>query len=330
MTADLSDRTDFDNADRGFIDKIDPGVVTTADGRVVWDIDDFGRAVQGEAPDTVNASLWRQSQLTAKHGLYEVTDGIYQVRGLDMSNMTLVEGDTGVIVIDPLISPRPPPRRLPCTAKHRGDQKVSAVIYTHAHIDHFGGVLGVVDADTEVPIVAPEHFLEHAVSENVYAGVGDAPPQHVLRRRAAARKRHRPGRSRAGGRRFDRHGRADRAHPGHHPHRAGGDPRRGPDRVPADSRHRGPAEMNFFFPDHRALCLAENATHNLHNLLTLRGAQVRDPRIWSRYIAEAIHLFADRHRRRVRVASLADLGAVRGVVPRRLLAARSAGGDRSR
>src|SRR6478609_7521880 len=168
MTADLSDRTDFDNADRGLLDKLEPGVVTSADGRVVWDIDAFGRAVQGDRPDTVNPSLWRQSQLTARHGLYQVTEGIYQVRGLDMSSMTLVEGDTGVIVIDPLISQETAAAAIALYRRTPGDRPVS--MYTHAHIDHFGGVLGVVDADTAVPIVALEHFLEHSVSENVYAG----------------------------------------------------------------------------------------------------------------------------------------------------------------
>ena len=136
----------------------------------------------------------------AKHGLYEVTDGIYQVRGFEMSNMTLVEGDRGVIVIDPLISEEVAAAAIALYRAHRGDREVTAVIYTHAHLDHFGGVLGVVDADTTVPIVAPEHFLEHAVSENVYAGTAmlrrsmyyagvsarqgpDRAPRHRARRR---------------------------------------------------------------------------------------------------------------------------------------------------
>ena len=144
-------------------------MIKAADGRVVWDMDAWG-FLAGDCPDTVHPSLWRQAQLTAKHGLYEVTDGIYQVRGFDMSNMTLVESDNGVIVIDPLISAETAAAAIALYRAHRGDRAVTAVIYTHAHIDHFGGVLGVVDADTGVPIVAPEHFLEHAVSENVYAG----------------------------------------------------------------------------------------------------------------------------------------------------------------
>jgi glyoxylase-like metal-dependent hydrolase (beta-lactamase superfamily II) len=120
----------------------------------------FVRTTAGECPDTVNPSLWRQSQLTAIHGLFEVTDGIYQVRGMDLSNMTLVEGDTGVIVIDPLVSAEVAAAGLALYREHRGERPVTAVIFTHSHIDHFGGVLGVVDADTSVPIVAPEGFLE--------------------------------------------------------------------------------------------------------------------------------------------------------------------------
>jgi len=128
MTADLTDRTDFDNADRGFLGKPDTGVVKTSDGRVEWDIDEFADLLQGDAPGTVNPSLWRQSKLTAKPGPYEVTPGIYQVRDLDMSNMTLVEGDTGIIVIDPLISAECAAAAIALYRQHRGDRQVSAVI----------------------------------------------------------------------------------------------------------------------------------------------------------------------------------------------------------
>jgi alkyl sulfatase BDS1-like metallo-beta-lactamase superfamily hydrolase len=168
MGADFGDRADFENADRGFVASLDPMVIKGADGRVVWDMNwDF---LDADCPPTANPSLWRQAQLTAKHGLYEVSDGIYQVRGFDMSNMTLVEGDQGVIVIDPLISQEVAAAAISLYREHRGDRPVTAVIYTHSHIDHFGGVLGVVEADTTVPIYAPEHFLDHAVAENVYAG----------------------------------------------------------------------------------------------------------------------------------------------------------------
>src|SRR4029078_12290649 len=166
----FDDTTDFDDADRGLVGSLVPCVVTTDDGRVIWDNDAYA-FLDGDCPDTANPSLWRQGQLCAKQGLYEVTDGIYQVRGLDLSNMTLAEGDEGVIVIDPLISKETAAAALALYREHRGDRAVTAVIYTHPHIDHFGGVLGVVDAGTSVPILAPADFMDHAVSENVYAGV---------------------------------------------------------------------------------------------------------------------------------------------------------------
>ena len=139
----------------------------------MWDNDPYA-FLDRDAPDTVHPSLWRQSTLVARDGLFEVTDGIYQVRGLDLSNMTIVEGDTGVIVIDPLISTETAAAALALYRKHRGDRPVTGVIYTHSHVDHFGGVRGVVDqADVDagkMPILAPEGFVEHAVAENVYAG----------------------------------------------------------------------------------------------------------------------------------------------------------------
>ena len=257
----------------------------------MWDNDAY-EFLSGACPDTANPSLWRQGQLCARQGLYEVTDGIYQVRGLDLSNMTVVEGDSGVIVIDPLISAETAAAALGLYRAHRGDRPVTAVIYTHSHVDHFGGVGGVVT--DEVPILAPVGFLEHAVAENVYAGNGDEPagPVHV-RRRAATR------------------GPAAQIGAGLGMTNSTGSIGLIPPTV--DITHTGqeetidgvriafqltpgteaPAEMNFLFPDRRALCMAENATHNLHNIVTLRGALVRDARVWSRYLNEAINLFAD-------------------------------------
>lgn len=169
MPADFADRTDFQNAERGLVARFEPGVIHAPDGQVIFDADAYTQATSGDCPDTVNPSLWRQCQLTAIQGLFEVTDGIYQVRGIEISNMSLIEGDTGVIAIDPLVSAECAAAGLALYRKHRGDRPVTAVIYTHSHIDHFGGVLGVVDTDTQVPIVAPQGFLENAVSENVYA-----------------------------------------------------------------------------------------------------------------------------------------------------------------
>ena len=293
MPADFADRADFDNANRGLVARLEPGVVTAADGKLVYDADVFTRTVAGECPETVHPSLWRQSQLTAIQGLFEVTEGIYQIRGLDISNMTLVEGEAGVIVIDPLVSAEVAAAGLALYRKHRGDRPVTAVIYTHSHLDHFGGVLGVVDSGTDVPIVAPEHFLDHAVSENIYAGGA------MLRRAnyhagnnlpvsATARVGVGLGSGASAGAVGLLAPTLDITHTGQEETLDGV---RITFQVTPGTE--APAEMNFHFPDRRALCLAENVTHNLHNLLTLRGAEVRDARGWSRYITEAIELFAE-------------------------------------
>jgi len=291
MLADFADRTDFDNANRGLVARLEPGVIKAADGRVVYDADAFTRTTAGDCPDTVHPSLWRQSQLTAIQGLFEVTEGIYQLRGIELSNVTVVEGDTGVIVIDPAVSAEVSAAGLALYRNHRGDRPVTAVIYTHSHIDHFGGVLGVVDAGTDVPIVAPRHFLEHAVSENVYAGVA------MLRRGVyhtgaglAVSATGQVGVGLGSGTSTGTVGllapTLDITHTGQQETLDG--VRIVFQLTPGTE---APAEMNFCFPERRALCLAENVTHNLHNLLTLRGAEVRDARSWSRYIAEAIEMF---------------------------------------
>jgi alkyl sulfatase BDS1-like metallo-beta-lactamase superfamily hydrolase len=293
----FTDTRDFDDANRGFLADQQPCVIKAADGRVVWDNDAYS-FLCAEPPTSVHPSLWRQSQLCAKQGLYEVVEGIYQVRGFDLSNISFIEGDTGIIVIDPLVSTETAAAALALYRAHRGDRPVSAVIYTHSHVDHFGGVLGVTtqaDVDAgKVAVIAPEHFIEHAVQENVYAGT-------AMGRRAG--------------------------------YMYGGVLARGPQGqvgcglgqvasagevaliVPTlDIRETGethsidgveiefqmapgteaPAEMHFYFPKFRALCMAENATHNLHNLLTLRGALVRDPHGWAGYLTEAIDTFCDR------------------------------------
>ena len=286
----FEDRSDFENADRGFVAKLDPGVVRSGDGRVVWDADGYG-FLSGDCPDTANPSLWRQGQLCARQGLYQVTDGVYQVRGLDLSNMTLVEGERGVIVIDPLISAETAAAALGLYRGHRGDRPVTAVIYTHSHVDHCGVVEWVV-AD-EVPMLAPVGFLEHAVSENVYAG--NAMTRRAVYMYGAVLERGPAGQVGAGLGLTNSTGSigllpptVDVTHTGQEETVDG--VRISFQLTPGTE---APAEMNFLFPERRALCLAENATHNLHNLLTLRGALVRDPRIWSRYLTEAINLFAD-------------------------------------
>ncbi|MCY9786726.1 MBL fold metallo-hydrolase [Nocardiopsis sp. EMB25] len=289
----FEDRTDFDDADRGFVAALTPGVVRDDQGRVVWDSDAFS-FLDGERADTVDPSLWRQSQLCARQGLYEVTDGVYQVRGLDLSNMTLIEGDDGVVVVDPLVSRETAAAALGLYREHRGERPVTGVIYTHSHIDHFGGVLGVTDPERDdVPILAPEGFMAHAVAENVYAGPA------MLRRGmyysgafldVGARGMVGMGLGMA-----TSHGEPGLVPPTLDVTRTGQEETVDGVRLvfQLTPGTEAPAEMNFLLPDRRALCMAENATHNMHNVLTLRGALVRDARAWSRYLNEAIQLFAD-------------------------------------
>jgi alkyl sulfatase BDS1-like metallo-beta-lactamase superfamily hydrolase len=296
-TLPFDDTQDVDDADRGFLGTIDPPVVRDATGRVVWDAASFD-FVTGDAPESVHPSLWRQSGLVRRHGLYEVVPGIYQVRGLDLSNVTFVEGERGVLVIDPLISTECAAAALALYRRHRGDRPVTAVLYTHCHVDHFGGVKGVtkqqeVDAG-EVVVIAPEGFVEHAVAENVYAGT-------AMGRRAAYMygtplERTPWGGVGAGLGQATSTGTVSLIVPTLTITRTG--ERQTVDGITMEFQMapgtEAPAEMHVLFPDRAALCLAENATHTLHNLLTLRGALVRDPRIWSHYLSEAITLFRDR------------------------------------
>ncbi|GAA4933522.1 alkyl sulfatase BDS1-like metallo-beta-lactamase superfamily hydrolase [Nonomuraea thailandensis] len=286
------DRADFDDAERGFIAKLSPALIKAADGKVVWDNDSYA-FLDGECPQSAHPSLWRQAQLCARQGLFEVTEGIYQVRGLDLSNMTLVEGERGVVVIDPLVSTECAAAALKLYRDHRGDRPVTALIYTHSHADHFGGARGVIDG-TDVPVIAPAHFMEHAVSENVYAGTA------MNRRAAYMYGQHLPhspeGQLGCGLGMGTSAGTVSLVPPTLDVTRTGQEETIDGVRVvfQLTPGTEAPAEMNFLFPDRRALCMAENATHNLHNVLTLRGALVRDTRLWSRYLTEAIALFADR------------------------------------
>ncbi|AUH44564.1 alkyl/aryl-sulfatase [Streptomyces sp. CMB-StM0423] len=296
-TPDPSDRADFEAADRGFLAGPAERQVTAADGRVAWDFDDtafLSSLPDGNHPDTVDPSLWRQAKLCARAGLYEVAEGVLQVRGYDLSHMTLIEGDHGVLVVDPLISRETAAAALALYRAQRGDRPVTGVVITHSHLDHFGGILGVLDPDedADVPVIAPAGYLEHAVAENVYAGTA------MLRRGFYY-----------GGMNLER-GPAGLVGMGLGFTASTGTPALLP--ATMDVTHTGqtetvdgvrfvfqmtpgteaPSEMNFLLPDHRALCMAENATHNLHNILTLRGALVRDARVWARYLDEALRLFA--------------------------------------
>ena len=262
----MHDRQDFADAERGFIGRSEERQIRAADARVVWDLDAYG-FLDGSAPDTANPSLWRQGQLLVKDGLYEVVPGIYQVRGHDLSNISFVEGDSGVIVIDPLISKETAAAAFALYRQHRGQRPVTAMIYTHSHIDHFGGVKGIISQDEVdaggVPVIAPEGFMEHAITENVFAGTAMARRAGYMYGAAVAKGP--AGQIGAG------LGQVFQVTPG----------------------TEAPAEMNFYFPDRRAVCAAENTSHTLHNILTLRGAVVRDAHAWAHYLTETIALWGE-------------------------------------
>jgi alkyl sulfatase BDS1-like metallo-beta-lactamase superfamily hydrolase len=293
----FSDDADFAAAERGFLGTLDDPAIRDASGAVVWDTSTFG-FLDGDAPLTVHPSLWRQGKLVLKNGLFEVTEGLYQVRGLDLSVMSFIEGDSGVIVVDPLLTKETGAAALGLYRRHRGDRPIVAVIFTHSHLDHFGGVLGIVSAeeveDGRVEIVAPAGFIEHSISENVYAGT-------AMARRAgymygAALDRGPSGQVGAGLGLTLSTGETTLLVPTIDVAETG-------ERLTFDGvefefqlapNTEAPAEMHFFIPRYNALCMAENATHNLHNLLTLRGALVRDPHVWSEYLTEAIERYGDR------------------------------------
>jgi alkyl sulfatase BDS1-like metallo-beta-lactamase superfamily hydrolase len=290
----FDDRSDFDDARRGQLAPPSDGVVRGTDGRMVWDLDAYAFLLDEDCPATANPSLWRQAQLNAIAGLFEVVPGVYQVRGVDLSNMTLVEGEGGVLVIDPLISVETAEAALALYRQHRGERPVAGVLYTHSHVDHFGGVRGVIGDGDDVPVIAPAGFLDHAVSENVYAGP-------AMTRRAAYMYGNLldpgpTGQLGTGLGLATSTGRVSLVAPTVDITETGQELTVDGIRMEFQLTPgtEAPAEMNFLLVDHRALCAAENATHNLHNVVTLRGALVRDARAWSRYLDEAVDRFGDR------------------------------------
>ena len=289
------DRDDFDDATRGFIARTEQRQVTNADGRVVWDLDAYEFLRNTDAPDTANPSLWRQGQLLIEDGLFEVVPGIYQVRGFDLSVMSVIEGDTGVIVIDPLTSSETAAAAFALYREHRGERAVRAVIYTHSHIDHFGGVKGVIDqADVDagrIEVIAPDGFMDHAIAENVFAGTAMARRASYMY--AAAVEKSPTGQIGAGLGQTLPTGETTLIPPTRSIATTGEELTIDGVRIvfQVTPGTEAPSEMNFYFPDHRALCAAENTSHTLHNVLTLRGAVVRDAHAWAHYLTETIDLW---------------------------------------
>lgn len=291
----FADQQDFEEARRGLIAQ-DAALKVGDDENIIFDQTAY-RFMTGEAPPSVNPSLWRQASLNNIHGLFKVTDGIYQLRGFDLSNMTIIEGKTGWIVVDPLTSVETASRALAFARRHLGEKPVSAILYTHSHVDHFGGVLGVVTAAdaarNQIPIIGPKGFMAEATSENILAGP-------TMLRRAVYMY----------GRRLDR---SPRGHVGSGLGKAPAfgtvsilPPTRIVDQTPQEMQIDGvrfifqyapgseaPAEFTFYLPDARAFCGAEIVSRHMHNLYTPRGAKVRDALAWSNYIEEARLLFRD-------------------------------------
>jgi alkyl sulfatase BDS1-like metallo-beta-lactamase superfamily hydrolase len=295
----FDDTTDFDNANRGLIAPLPAEMVQTADGAPVWDPQKYSFITQdAAAPDTINPSLWRQAQLITIGGLFEVTDGIYQVRNMDLSNMTIIEGEEGITIVDPLISEETARVAIDLYYQHRGEKPVKAVIYSHSHVDHFGGVRGVVDeADVEsgaVKIYAPDGFLEEAVSENVFAG-------NAMSRRASYMY----------GNLLPSDAKGTVGTGLGTSSSAGTVTLIPPTDIISETGQKetidgltyeflmapgseAPAEMLWFIEEKNAIGAAEDVTHTLHNTYTLRGAKIRDPLAWSKYINEALTMWGDR------------------------------------
>ncbi|WP_322102966.1 alkyl/aryl-sulfatase [Paraburkholderia sp. J41] len=292
----VEDHMDEEEARRGFIGTVPDAEVRDAYGKLVWSVADYGFLSDPVAPATAHPSLWRQARLNLIHGLFKVTERIYQVRGFDLSNMTIIEGDSGLIIIDPLTCRETAQAALDLYLQHRPEKPVVAVIYSHSHADHFGGVKGVTtEADVragKVSVIAPFGFMEEAVSENVMAGT-------VMWRRAQFQ----------GGSTLARNAccQIDAG--------LGKTGPRGtvtliePTQLIREltethvidgieivfqltPESEAPAEMHFFFPQLRALNLAENGTRTLHNLCPLRGAQVRNAKLWSNYLNESLERYA--------------------------------------
>ncbi|MEM1391320.1 MAG: MBL fold metallo-hydrolase, partial [Pseudomonadota bacterium] len=283
----LDDQGDVIDARRGFLAAIEDEAILNADGDVVWSVPQFD-FLDADAPDTVNPSLWRQSHLAAQHGLFQVAEGIYQVRGYDLAVMSVIEGETGWIIVDPLTATETAAAALKLVNDTLGERPVTGMLYTHSHVDHFGGARGIISEEEvearNVPILAPIGFSESAVSENVLAG-------NLMSRRAILMF----------GNTLPR---MDTGHVG-----SGLGPGlpngtislilpteeiegRGTQRtidgvlfefIDAAGTE-APAEFMFYLPEKRALCTAEVATATFHNVLTPRGAKVRDAREWSRAI----------------------------------------------
>lgn len=294
---DFADKQDFEDAHRGFIATVPDLSLKNSEGLVVYALQGYAFLNSETAPDTVNPSLWRQARLNMANGLFKVTDRVYQIRGFDLSNMTIIEGDTGLIVIDPLMSPETAKAGLDLYHENRPKMPVVAVIYTHSHIDHYGGVKGVTtQADVEagkVQIIAPNEFLEEAVSENVYAGT--AMGRRGLYHTGALLPKNPNGQVDVGLGKNASLGASTLIAPTKMiKHTSEKETVDGVEmNFQLAPNTEAPAEMLIYFPQFKLLDAAEDANHTLHNLYTLRGAQVRDAKSWWKTLNLAIDRYGD-------------------------------------
>lgn len=293
----FNDRSDFEDAQRNLIAKPETLTIKDADGKVVWDLESYKTFIGDAlpAPDTVNPSLWRNAQLCMNYGLFKVVDRIYQVRGYDLSNITFVQGDTGWIVFDTLISPETARAALDLVNQHLGEKPIVAVVHSHSHTDHYGGVRGIIaqqDVDSgKVKVIAPVNFVEDVVDENVLAG--NAMSRRAVYMYGALLPRDPQGSVNAGLGQTVSTGKPTLVIPTDIIGTTG-------TKLTVDGVEmvfqmtpgtEAPTEMNTFFPQFKAMWMAENTTNTMHNLLTLRGAQVRNPLTWAAFIDETIRLY---------------------------------------
>ena len=293
----FSDRADFELAQRGLIASLPDGIIMNEGGSAMWDLTAYDFLNDAPAPDTVNPSLWRMAQLNMNNGLFKVCDRVYQLRGMDLANMTIIEGDSGLIVIDPMTTAEVARAGLDLFLTNRPAKPVVCVIYSHSHVDHYGGVMGVTTADDvaggKVVVIAPDRFMEELAGENVLAG-------NAMNRRAQFQfggllAKGPRGQVDAGLGKVTARGRVTLIAPTQvivaatESHDIDGVEM--VFQLAPDSE--APAEMHMFLPQFGVLNLAENATRLLHNFIPLRGALARDPRIWSRHISDAMALFGE-------------------------------------